>query len=103
MDLLVLSSEADVEAVAEYLSVEAGDSRDVSAAARRTYGNIIAGHLPPGPRANPLVEVKRGSWYHVTSKWRELLGDLGADDSDLIGQVVPLLAALDEDGGPLCF
>jgi hypothetical protein len=101
VDLLVLSSKADAEAVAEYLSLEADDSIAVPAAVKRTYDNIIANHLPPAPRVNPLVEVKRGSWYHVTSKWRELLGDLGADVSDLIGQVVPLLAALDEDGGPV--
>ena len=101
VDFVVLASKADAEAVAEYLSSEEEDADAVSPASRRTYDDIIANHLPLGPRVNPLVAVKRGSWYHITGKWRELLDGLGTDLSDLIGQVVPLIAAKDEDDNPV--
>ena len=101
VDFMVLASKADAEAVAEYLSAEEEDADNVSPASRRTYDDIIANHLPLVPRVNPLVAVKRGSWYHITGKWRELLDGLETDLSDLIGKVVPLIAAKDEDDNPV--
>ena len=86
LELLVVASEEDAKALAEYLELMDTD-KAIPASVKSNYDRIIAGHLMPD---GAPIKVKRSSLYSLSGEWRQLMVCTD-DEVDIPSTVDPLV------------
>ena len=98
LSFLALTTEADKDVCAGYLKAQANEEHSKEASLKSQFERIIASHLA----SPPMSDIKRGSWSHISSKWRDLCSPESPSDSgdDLVGKIITMIA-VHKDGEPV--
>ena len=94
LDLEVVSSEADAHVVSKHL-VLLDEGKPIPAGLKRQYDRIMQAMLV----VPTLKAIARGSWFHITTKWRDMAKnpEWRGEEAErvVVGQKVPQIAVID--------